>query len=122
MTLLLPSDPLHDFSGPAFIIVAVICGICYFLPTIIAFLRGKRSAVAVGALNFFLGWTFLGWIASLVWSLSSEPKPQRIIINQPPTVRNEDHFDKLSRLKRLLDEEAITRDEYESEKRKILGN
>ena len=41
----------------------------YFLPSLIALLRGHRSAFGVFVLNLFLGWTMLGWIAVLVWSL-----------------------------------------------------
>ena len=40
----------------------------YFLPTIVAILRDHRNAAAILILNLFLGWTFLGWVAALVWS------------------------------------------------------
>ena len=44
----------------------------YFLPTILAFARSKRDAGAILVLNFFLGWTFIGWIVSLVWALKQD--------------------------------------------------
>ncbi len=44
--------------------------VVYFLPTIIAFKRGKRNRGAILALNLFLGWSLLGWVISLVWALS----------------------------------------------------
>jgi len=44
---------------------------CYFLPTIIAFARNHHNAWAIFALNFLLAWTVIGWIASLVWSLTA---------------------------------------------------
>jgi hypothetical protein len=44
----------------------------YFLPTIIAFARSKRDAVSILALNFFLGWTLIGWVISLVWALKQD--------------------------------------------------
>ena len=44
--------------------------VVYFLPTIIAFKRGKRNRGAILALNLFLGWSLLGWVVSLVWALS----------------------------------------------------
>lgn len=44
-------------------------------------LRGKSNTLAIFALNFFLGWSFIGWIISLVWSLSSDNKTQTIIVN-----------------------------------------
>ena len=51
-------------------VVLIIGCIIYFLPTIIAFKRGKRNKVAIFALNLLLGWTFIGWAISLVWSLT----------------------------------------------------
>ena len=44
----------------------------YFLPTLLAFGRNKRDAGAILVLNFFLGWTFIGWIVSLVWALKQD--------------------------------------------------
>ncbi|WP_342594520.1 superinfection immunity protein [Salinicola lusitanus] len=41
----------------------------YLLPTIIAAARHKRNVVAIGALNILLGWTLIGWVVALVWSL-----------------------------------------------------
>jgi len=53
----------------------------YFLPTIVAIIKKKNNTGAILVLNFFLGWTFIGWIVSLVWALASEPRPQQVIIN-----------------------------------------
>jgi hypothetical protein len=52
----------------------------YFLPTIIAAFRHRQLA-AIFALNLFLGWTVVGWVAALVMSLWSTntkmPAPPR---------------------------------------------
>lgn len=65
------------FLGPVAIIAVILGGIVgmafYFLPTIIALVRQKRNTIAIFVLNFFLGWTFIGWVAALVWSLATEP-------------------------------------------------
>lgn len=55
----------------------------YWAPTIVAFVRKHPSKGAVLALNFFLGWTFVGWIVSLVWALSDNAvrNGQTIIVN-----------------------------------------
>jgi hypothetical protein len=42
--------------------------IFYFLPTVIALVRSKRDALSIFLLNFFLGWTLVGWIVALVWA------------------------------------------------------
>ena len=44
----------------------------YFLPAIIAFARSKRDAVPILVLNFFLGWTAIGWVIALVWALKQD--------------------------------------------------
>lgn len=42
----------------------------YFAPTILANVRVHQNTMAIFALNLLLGWTALGWIAALVWSLT----------------------------------------------------
>lgn len=50
----------------------------YFLPAIIAFARSKRDAMSILVLNFFLGWTAIGWVIALVWALKQDmPLPVR---------------------------------------------
>lgn len=46
----------------------------YFLPTIIAVLRKHKNALGIGLLNLFLGWTMLGWVGALVWSVLAQSK------------------------------------------------
>jgi hypothetical protein len=41
----------------------------YFVPTIIALARHARNSLAIVLINIFAGWTFLGWVAALVWSI-----------------------------------------------------
>ncbi len=53
----------------------------YFIPAIISIVRKKDNKVAICALNLFLGWTLVGWVVALVWSLSKDKQPQTIIIN-----------------------------------------
>ena len=44
--------------------------VSYFLPTLIAVLRGHHQTAPILVLNFLLGWTFVGWVAALAWSVS----------------------------------------------------
>jgi len=46
----------------------------YFIPSFVADYRDHQSKMGITALNLFLGWTFLGWVISLVWALSSVEK------------------------------------------------
>lgn len=51
------------------LLLAVLIFAFYFLPTLIAFLRQHKNKLAIFLLNLFLGWTVLGWVVSLVWSV-----------------------------------------------------
>jgi hypothetical protein len=51
----------------------------YWLPTLIALVRQTPSALRIAMLNFFLGWTVIGWIMALVWALATSPA-QRVVI------------------------------------------
>ena len=41
----------------------------YFLPVVIAIARRHPNTLGIVLLDLFLGWTLLGWIGALVWSL-----------------------------------------------------
>ena len=47
--------------------------VMYFLPTVIALLREKRDKLSIFLLNFFLGWSLIGWVVALVWALKTNP-------------------------------------------------
>jgi hypothetical protein len=49
------------------LIVGVFC--LYFFPSLIAFLRGHKNSLAIFLLNFLWGWTGIGWVIALVWSV-----------------------------------------------------
>jgi len=34
----------------------------------------KNNSTAITVLNIFLGWTFLGWLGSLIWAIASPKK------------------------------------------------
>jgi hypothetical protein len=42
----------------------------FFLPIIIAIARHHPGTVWIVLLDLFLGWTLLGWLGALVWSLA----------------------------------------------------
>ncbi len=63
MTYLLPGFFL-PFFGFGFVM--------YFLPSIIALARNKRDITAIVLLNFFLGWTMIGWVVALVWAVKTD--------------------------------------------------
>jgi len=46
----------------------------YIVPTIVAFKRDKRNRIAIFVLNILLGWTLIGWVVALVWSLTVDER------------------------------------------------
>lgn len=44
-------------------------GTIYFLPGLIAFARRRRRAGSILVTNLVLGWTGVGWVIALLWSL-----------------------------------------------------
>lgn len=55
-------------------LLLTILALGYFLPTVIALLRKHHNIFALAALNVLLGWTFLGWVGALIWSLARTEK------------------------------------------------
>jgi hypothetical protein len=63
---------MFRIMGPLEIIILVLILpslAVYFVPTIIALARHARNSLAIVLINIFAGWTFLGWVAALVWSI-----------------------------------------------------
>jgi hypothetical protein len=56
----------------------------YFLPTIVAVVRDHKNMGAIGVLNIFLGWTFIGWIGALIWSCTNPVENAPTILVQSP--------------------------------------
>ena len=46
--------------------------VMYFLPSIIALIKSKRDTLAIFLLNFFLGWTVIGWVVALIWAAKQD--------------------------------------------------
>jgi hypothetical protein len=127
-------------------IVIIISLISYFLPTVIAMLRGKSNTFAILLLNLFLGWTFIGWIVALVWSVTSDNKPQTIVVNNNSSIEpknelktlsnqrikseqtnnsnlnsHQEKIQNLKKLKQLLDDGILTQEEFVQQKNQILA-
>ena len=50
------------------------CVALYFLPAITAHKRHHHNTLAILTLNLFLGWSFIGWVISLVWAYTESEK------------------------------------------------
>jgi uncharacterized membrane protein len=97
----------------------------HFLPTFIAVTRRTKNRVAIFVLNLLTGWTGLGWIGSLIWACVDKREVQFNFYYQTPSSPKEnDSFEtkisNVQKLKELYDSGAITQEEFEAQKTKIL--
>ena len=76
--LMIQANDVAGVFQALFIIIAV--AIFYFLPAAAAW--KKRDFGAIFALNFFLGWTLIGWVIALCWALKRDAQ-NRVIIQAP---------------------------------------
>jgi len=69
---------MGELFAPTHLIILLIVAIpllaTHFVPTIIAGMRKTENFWWIFAINFFLGWTIVGWIAALIWALRDDPK------------------------------------------------
>ncbi len=62
-----------SFGG---MILFAVLALIYLIPSIVAAKRAHRNRHAIMALNILLGWTFLGWVAALIWSLTANTQSE----------------------------------------------
>lgn len=46
-----------------------------FLPTVVARSRNHPNTSAIFFVNLFFGWTFIGWVVSLLWAFARTSRP-----------------------------------------------
>lgn len=120
-----------------YLIVSIII---YFFPFLLSLLTGNRTG-AVFVMNFFLGWTFIGWVWALIWAVTPDRKRDQVIVhnhlpNEKVTVDKEkviqepasyEQIDKasllnqLSQLHSLREKNVISEEIYEQERQTILN-
>lgn len=88
--ILFQGDALAGLVGLVVIIVVGLLGLAfYFIPSIVAVLRGCQSIGGIIILNVFLGWTFLGWLGALIWAASGEvSRPMAVQLIKCPRCYN----------------------------------
>ena len=74
------------------LVLGIVALALYFIPSIIAYSREHHNRLAILVLNTFLGWTFLGWVAALVWAAThvqrDAPLTRSQLIRQEPTLED----------------------------------
>jgi hypothetical protein len=56
------------------LLTIIISTVVYFIPSYIASRRYHNNQTAIFMCNLLLGWTFLGWVGSLIWSLTDNTR------------------------------------------------
>lgn len=74
--------------------------IAYFTPVLIAVVRKHRFTISIGLINLVLGWTVIGWLASIVWAVNKDvrdapenPEPEPVDL---PYSMNEPSWNELA--------------------------
>jgi hypothetical protein len=91
----------------------------YFLPSFNAFSRKHPDRWPIFMLDLFVGWTIIGWVVSLVWSVSPITSPDTARVQAQPQLE-EDKYQKLERIGSLKEKGLLTESEFEAEKAKLL--
>lgn len=55
--------------------------VMYFLPSILG--HNKRDAAGIFLVNFFLGWTIIGWVVALFWACTAETRMPVMVVAGP---------------------------------------
>ena len=86
----------HAHATWIVVVALLVWAALYFLPTLLARLRGVQGLAAVAVVNLLLGWTVIGWFAALVMALVMERRQdyelrqhayRSWLAAQPPTGR-----------------------------------
>jgi hypothetical protein len=76
---------LHEYGEEpemlsAFVALGTLVGFAFalallFLPTLVAKSRNHPNTLPIFLVNLFFGWTFIGWVISLVWACMRPAQP-----------------------------------------------
>lgn len=103
--------------SPGHIVLLMAFLIVYFVPSSIAFYRNHTYKAGILALNLLLGWTFIGWVVSMVWSVVDKSNNH---LSSLVTKSQDDRYADVEKLAKLRDSGALTEEEFQAEKAKLL--
>jgi hypothetical protein len=125
-----------------YIILAVVVVALYFVPTIIAYRRDHGYKGIILAINLVLGASGIGYLIALVWAIWPQEKSILDPVLGNPTglgvrnvgdtfgskkagevrgeVQEKDMTAEIEKIAKLLKEGHLTREEYDSMKKKII--
>ena len=108
-----PFDEISEIYFWYFILIlAVLAIIAYFIPSIIGLKRKIRNKEILVIVNLLCGWTCVGWILCLIWSITEQTTSVKKI--------EEDKYTEIIKLQELKERGALTEEEFTNEKTKLL--
>lgn len=110
---------MSDYSNTLALFIFFVCVAVYFLPSLIASTRLHPNLNPIILLNVFLGWTLIGWVGALIWSVS---KIDSQAVKPEEKAVEPDKYAKLERISLLKDRGVLTEPEFLSEKERILAS
>jgi hypothetical protein len=129
-----PSFAFAQNASPTFLeknsVGVAIVVFLYILPSWFAWSRKHGSKGSIIAVNILLGWTAVGWIWALIWSLGSKGQTV-VVVNTPPAmasqtvpvavpVGHKTVADRIGELKAMLDAGTINQNEFDMLKAEAL--
>lgn len=105
----------NEGAGCVFVVISLAI---YLVPSFVAYGRGQNNAGAILALNLLLGWTLIGWVAALVWSLTSQGVSAPIA---PVVKGGADRAAEIERYAALHQKGILTSEEFAEIKAKLLA-
>jgi type VI protein secretion system component VasK len=82
-----------------YIVAFLFCMIVYFFPSLVANQSRHRARASITIINFFFGWTFIGWVICLAWAYSGN--------EERDDIQDDEDDDELESIKaRLAEAEA----------------
>jgi uncharacterized membrane protein len=89
----------------------------YFIPSFIAHKRGHKNKLPIILLNLFFGWSLVGWVGALIWSLMDA-----ISVEQSnKSTGTSRAADELERLHSLKEKGIITEEDFNKKKADLLS-
>ena len=80
------ADGIANFVG--FQVILGFMFAIYLAPLIVAVVRDHHRLPWIGLVNFAAGWTVVGWIGALVWSITAIRQPAVITRTGSTALRN----------------------------------
>ncbi|MGB6164971.1 MAG: superinfection immunity protein [Pseudonocardiaceae bacterium] len=75
VSLLFAQSDSESAGTDIYHVIVIMLLFLYFLPTIVGAIRKVPNVVSVFVVNFFFGWSLIGWVVALAMAARTAPPP-----------------------------------------------